>query len=140
MKKQLKNNLLKFKRKMDNKEFNFVISLLKNQKQFKSNKSFSTNDNLAFHIKTKNDDIKFPEITPMNKTTTQNLFRPSKNIIENNNNDLSSRSKKPNKNLKYDNNISTLYNILPYYQSKPTFSFKKFKEISYLKNLISKYF
>ena len=68
---------------MDNKEFNFVISLLKNQKQFKSNKSFSTNDNLAFHIKTKNDDIKFPEITPMNKTTTQNLFRPSKNIIEN---------------------------------------------------------
>ena len=75
MKKQLKNNLLKFKRKMDNKEFNFVISLLKNQKQFKSNKSFSTNDNLAFHIKTKNDDIKFPESTPMNKTTTQNLFR-----------------------------------------------------------------
>ena len=136
MKKQLKNNLLKFKRKMDNKEFNFVISLLKNQKQFKSNKSFSTNDNLAFHIKTKNDDIKFPEITPMNKTTTQNLFRPSKNIIENNNNDLSTRTKKPNKNLKYDNNISTLYNILPYYQNKPTFSFKKFKEISHLKNSI----
>ena len=48
---------------MENNEFNFVISLLKNENKVKSNKSFSINENnLSFHLKSKKDETKFPEI------------------------------------------------------------------------------
>ena len=48
---------------MENNEFNFVISLLKNQNKVKSNKYFSINENnLTFNLKSKKDETKFPEI------------------------------------------------------------------------------
>ena len=54
---------------MENNEFNFVISLLKNQNKVKSNKSFSINENnLSFNLKSKKDEIKLPEIPQMNNT------------------------------------------------------------------------
>ena len=128
---------------MENNEFNLVISLLKNHNQGRSNKSFSLNENnLTFHLKSKKDDIKFPDIPPMNtmnKTTNQTLFHNPSNINENINNNIISPNlinSIINDNNKTNNTITTFNNIIPSYQKKPTFSFKKFKEIPYLKNTI----
>lgn len=128
---------------MENNEFNLVISLLKNHNQGRSNKSFSLNENnLTFHLKSKKDDIKFPDIPPMNtmnKTTNQALFHNPSNINENINNNIISPNlinSIINDNNKTNNTITTFNNIIPSYQKKPTFSFKKFKEIPYLKNTI----
>ena len=128
---------------MENNEFNLVISLLKNHNQGRSNKSFSLNENnLTFHLKSKKDDIKFPDIPPMNtmnKTTNQTLFHTPSNINENINNNIISPNlinSIINDNNKTNNTITTFNNIIPSYQKKPTFSFKKFKEIPYLKNTI----
>ena len=128
---------------MENNEFNLVISLLKNHNQGRSNKSFSLNENnLTFHLKSKKDDIKFPDIPPMNtmnKTTNQTLFHNPSNINENINNNIISPNlinSIINDNNKTNNTITTFNNIIPSYQKKPTFSFRKFKEIPYLKNTI----
>ena len=125
---------------MENNEFNLVISLLKNQNKGRSNKSFSTNENnLTFNLKSKKDEIKFPEIPPMNKTSTQTLFYNQSNLNENINNNIISPNLMNsilNDNNKNNNNINIINNIIPSIQKKPTFSFKKFKEISYLKNSI----
>ena len=102
---------------MENNEFNLVISLLKNHNQGRSNKSFSLNENnLTFHLKSKKDDIKFPDIPPMNtmnKTTNQALFHNPSNINENINNNIISpnlinsiiNDNNNNKNNNNNNNI-----------------------------------
>ena len=78
----------------------------------------------------------------MNKTSTQTLFHNNEsNINENINNNIISPNlinsiiNDNNKNNN-NNNINTINNIIPSYQNKPIFLFKKFKEISYLKNSI----
>ena len=125
---------------MENNEFNFVISLLKNQNNGRSNKSFTINENnLTFQLKSKKDEIKFPEIPPMNKTSTQTLFNNQSNNEQNINNNIISPNlinSIINDNNKNNNNINKINNIIPSYQNKPTFTFKKFKEISCLKNSI----
>ena len=125
---------------MENNEFNLVISLLKNLNKGRSNKSFSTNENnLTFNLKSKKDEIKFPEIPPMNKTSTQTLFNNQSNNEQNINNNIISPNlinSIINDNNKNNNNINKINNIIPSYQNKPTFTFKKFKEISCLKNSI----
>ena len=127
---------------MENNEFNLVISLLKNQNKGRSNKSFSTNENnLTFNLKSKKDEIKFPEIST--KDINTNFIHNQSNINENINNNIISpnlinsiiNDNKNNKNNN-NNNINTINNIIPLIQKKPTFSFKKFKDISYLKNSI----
>ena len=71
----------------------------------------------------------------MNKTSTQTLFHNELNRNENINNNIilpnlinSIINDNKNKNNN-NNNINTINNIIPSYQNKPIFSFKKFKEI-----------
>ena len=122
---------------MENNEFNLVISLLKNQNKGRPNKSFSTNENnLTFNLKSKKDEIKFPEIPPMNKTSTQTLFHNQSNLNENINNNIISPNfinSILNDNNKNNNNINTINNIIPSYQNKQYFHLKNIKKFLFKK-------